>query len=105
MIRRIFRHAEELRDAIDIVYLEGYDMDLAGVAGWSVGDSWKQAVDPATEVELFYQKLESVVRLYFGSPEGFRRIMRHVITLNGSFFTGERLIEQYWRGAYRARGE
>jgi starch phosphorylase len=45
--------------------------------------------------------LEGVVLpLFYGDREGFARVMRHAIALNGSFFTAQRMLLEYVLKAY-----
>ena len=150
MIRRIFTLAEQLRDALKIVYLENYDMELArtlcagvdvwlntperpleasgtsgmkaalngvpsfsvldgwwieghveGVTGWSIGNPDDTDVDPASEAQALYDKLEhAILPLYYAKPETYTDIRRSTIALNGSFFHTQRMVLQYVRNAY-----
>lgn len=71
------------------------------MTGWAIGDSWESDSDARREIEDLYRKLEHVAALYYGSPDGFLRVMRHAIALNGSFFNAQRMIEQYAESAYQ----
>jgi starch phosphorylase len=38
--------------------------------------------------------------LYYGLPFAYAEVMRSAISLNGSFFNTQRMVEQYVRNAY-----
>jgi starch phosphorylase len=55
---------------------------------------------------LLYRKLRDViVPMYYHDPEQYARIMRTTIAINGSYFTAQRMIEQYLSNAYRPHSE
>jgi starch phosphorylase len=48
-----------------------------------------------------YDKLDEVVApVFFGGGEGFLRVRRSAIALNGSFFSTDRMAREYARAAY-----
>jgi starch phosphorylase len=48
-----------------------------------------------------YDKLERVILpLYHRNRDGFVDVMRHCISLNGSFFNTQRMVQQYVVKAY-----
>jgi len=67
------------------------------VTGWAIEDN----DDEAGEAGSLYDHLEqSLLPLYYGQPQQWRRIMRSTIALNGSFFNTQRMLEQYVVNAY-----
>lgn len=150
MIRRVFEAADKLGEALRVVWLPGYDMELArrmvsgvdvwlntprkpleasgtsgmkaalngvpslsvldgwwieghveGVTGWSIGESWGDGADEEGEAASLYVRLEKeIAPLFYQDPEGWSRVMRSTIALNGSHFTAERMLRQYVRQIY-----
>jgi starch phosphorylase len=75
---------------------------VEGVTGWAIGTEELPTEDYADEVASLYDKLERVVvPMYYGRPAAFREMMRLTISLNGSFFNTQRMLEQYVSKAYR----
>jgi len=73
---------------------------IEGVTGWSIGDG-EQSEDPRIEVGSLYNKLSYViVPLYYGAPSNYGRVMRSTIAVNGSYFTAQRMLQQYMSTAY-----
>jgi glycogen phosphorylase len=73
---------------------------IEGVSGWSIGDS-DEAEDEGTELASLYNKLMYViVPLFYGSPSVYGRVMRSTIAVNGSYFTAQRMLQQYLIAAY-----
>jgi starch phosphorylase len=84
---------------LDGWWCEGW---VEGVTGWSIGDDWELEGDAAREAASLYDKLERVIApLFYGRPNGYARIMRSAIELNGSFFSAQRMVHQYVQHAYR----
>jgi glycogen phosphorylase len=74
---------------------------LEGVTGWSIGGSVDLDADWTSEVESLYYKLRYVIiPLYYGSSTGFARVMRSTIAVNGTYFTAQRMVEEYIENAY-----
>ena len=79
---------------LDGWWIEGW---IEGVTGWAIEDN----DDEAGEAGSLYDHLEqSLLPLYYGQPQQWRRIMRSTIALNGSFFNTQRMLEQYVVNAY-----
>lgn len=160
LIRQVVGAARDLADAVTVVFVEGYSMELSrvlcggvdvwcntpvrpheasgtsgmkaalngvpslsvldgwwieghieGVTGWAIGADWQvegaESGDPqsdptyAEDAGYFASSLESVVApLYYRQPEGFAAVQRHAIALNGSFFTTQRMVQEYAASAY-----
>lgn len=80
---------------------------IEGVTGWSIGSSEKENVgaDEGTRMDaaLLYSKLEEIVLPTFHRDrEKFIEIMKHALALNGSFFSAQRMLQQYAQKAYLA---
>jgi glycogen phosphorylase len=88
---------------LDGWWIEGH---LEGITGWSIGDSWQAASDPAVEAASLYEKLEYlIVPTFYNRPNAFAEIMRSAIAINGSFFNAQRMVSQYVKNAYRLGAE
>jgi starch phosphorylase len=154
VIERIFQARDALRNDIPVVYLEDYDVQMAGlmtagadiwlntphppleasgtsgmkaalngvpglsvldgwwieglvpgVTGWAIGSDDRASVDApddsAVHAAALYDTLErTVLPLFYGNRTGFITMMRHAIALNGSFFTAQRMVQEYLIKAY-----
>jgi starch phosphorylase len=82
---------------IDGWWVEGC---IEGETGWAIADGDPFASDEA-DVYALYEKLErAVMPLFYGDPNGYARVRRNAIALNGSYFNTQRMVEQYALGAY-----
>jgi starch phosphorylase len=85
---------------LDGWWVEGH---IEGVTGWSIGDDGGD-VDDTVESGWLYDKLEQVILpLYYGQPDGYAKVMRSAIALNGAYFNTQRMVWQYALDAYSAR--
>jgi starch phosphorylase len=154
VIERVFQAGDALRHEIPVVYLEDYDMTIAGlitagadvwlntphppleasgtsgmkaalngvptlsmldgwwieghvegVTGWAIGEDAhayaERPVDGAAHAASLYEKLErNILPLFYGNRSGLIDIMRQAIALNGSFFTAQRMLQEYLIKAY-----
>lgn len=87
---------------LDGWWIEGWIEDQTG---WAIGehaDNLQSDADRSRfDAESLYQKLETVVLPRFCQQRPrFLEIMRHCISLNGSFFNTQRMIQQYVVKAY-----
>jgi starch phosphorylase len=87
---------------LDGWWIEGW---IEGETGWAIGQECeKSPADPdrsACDAASLYQKLEEVViPLYRRERDRFIDVMRHCISLNGSFFNTQRMVQQYVVKAY-----
>lgn len=83
---------------LDGWWIEGH---VEGVTGWSVGESWRDASDPAVEAASIYDKLERLILpLFSGIPDAFMSVRRQAIALNGPHFSARRMMHQYVELAY-----
>jgi starch phosphorylase len=74
-----------------------------GVTGWAIGLE-KNPADPALEMTSLYEKLEKqILPGYYDRRQLYTLVMRSAIALNGSFFSAQRMVEQYARNAYHSR--
>jgi glycogen phosphorylase len=89
---------------LDGWFVEGH---VEGHTGWSIGDEpcsrdQLRPEDEASDARALYDKLEQVVLpCFYGTPELYHRVMRSTISINGSFFNTDRMIEQYLHSAYQ----
>jgi starch phosphorylase len=82
---------------LDGWWIEGH---VEGVTGWSIGGLEPDG-DQSLDANEIYLKLEKVILpLYYGMPAAYAEVMRSAISLNGSFFNTQRMVEQYVRNAY-----
>jgi starch phosphorylase len=87
---------------LDGWWIEGH---VEGVTGWAIGEdaqgSVERPVDGAAQAASLYDKLErDILPLFYGNRSGFIDIMRYAIALNGSFFTAQRMLQEYQIKAY-----
>jgi glycogen phosphorylase len=85
---------------LDGWWVEGH---VEGVTGWSIGGSWREASDrEEEEARELLEKLEgTVLPLFYGDPDGWARVMRGAVALNGSYFHTRRMMDEYLARAYR----
>ncbi len=87
---------------LDGWWIEGW---IEGQTGWAIGEACDQEPDntdrTACDAASLYDKLERVVLpLFHNNRKGFTDVMRHCISLNGSFFNTQRMVQQYVVKAY-----
>jgi starch phosphorylase len=80
---------------LDGWWIEG---NVEGRTGWAVGALDGPADDDAAAL---YRKLDAVVSLYYADPDAYDEIRRYAISVNGSYFTTERMVREYAINAYR----
>ena len=84
---------------LDGWWIEGH---VEGVTGWSFGSGWDEPSHRASEASDLYDTLDRVVLpLYRADADGFDRIRRNAIALNGPHFSARRMMTQYVDRAYR----
>lgn len=80
-----------------------------GVTGWEIhdqADAFGKAADDgkyrAKTAEDMLDRLEKeILPMYYKDKEAYLQVRRNAIYLNGTFFTTQRMVEQYARNAYR----
>jgi starch phosphorylase len=87
---------------LDGWWIEGW---IEGETGWAIGEHCGlDANDPdrsACDAASLYEKLERVILpLFYHNRDGFTDVMRHCVSLNGSFFNTQRMLQQYVVKAY-----
>jgi starch phosphorylase len=82
---------------LDGWWVEGH---VEGVTGWSIGDSSEPESDPSKETTSLYDKLDSIVPMFYERSAAFTGVMRSTIALNGSFYNAQRMLFQYLENAY-----
>lgn len=78
---------------------------IEGKTGWAFGETANQASETsqhsAADAVSLYDKLErTILPLFYRDRDGFIAIMRQCISLNGSFFNTQRMVQQYVLKAY-----
>jgi starch phosphorylase len=85
---------------LDGWWIEGH---LEGLTGWAI--EGKEG-DEHAETESLYDKLERIILpLYYKDPDGYTKVMRTAVALNGSFFNTQRMLLQYVFNAYSQNGK
>jgi len=80
---------------LDGWWIEGH---IEGVTGWAIGG---QGMDRSADAAVLYDKLERViVPLFYRDRDRYIEVMRQAIALNGSFFTSQRMLQEYVLKAY-----
>ena len=87
---------------LDGWWIEGH---VEGVTGWAIGTDGRtlpgETADSASHASALYDTLEhTVVPLFYGDRDRFTQVMRYAIALNGSFFTSQRMLQEYVVKAY-----
>jgi starch phosphorylase len=87
---------------LDGWWIEGH---VEGVTGWAIGPngrrSLEQPVDSTVHAASLYDALErTILPLFYQDRDGFIDVMRYAISLNGSFFTAQRMLQEYVIKAY-----
>jgi len=89
---------------LDGWWIEGH---VEGVTGWAIGADGRTApvetADGAAHAAALYDTLEhAVIPLFYSARNRFIQMMRQVIAVNGSFFTAQRMLQEYVLKAYGA---
>lgn len=87
---------------LDGWWIEGWIEDQTG---WAIGErssgSLANADQRQFDVDALYEKLEQVILpRFYRERSRYIGIMRHCISLNGSFFNTQRMLQQYVTKAY-----
>ena len=83
-------------------WIEGH---VEGITGWAIGTDGRrlpvETADSAAHASALYDVLErTVVPLFYHDRDRFTEVMRYAIALNGSFFTSQRMLQEYVVKAY-----
>lgn len=86
---------------LDGWWVEGW---IEGETGWAIGEKCTQT-DPAErltcELASLYDKLDNLILpMFYHDRAAYLGVMCHSISLNGSFFNTQRMIQQYVLKAY-----
>jgi glycogen phosphorylase len=88
---------------LDGWWIEGH---VEGVTGWAIDETWEEQSDDELELDSTLRKLkETILPLFYEDPDGWTRVMRWSVALNGSFFHARRMLQEYVDLAYRLRTE
>jgi starch phosphorylase len=82
---------------LDGWWIEGCIEDITG---WSIGSALEAESDDAGNAASLYEKLEKIVPLFYQDRKKWISIMKHAISINGSYFNSHRMIRQYILDAY-----
>ena len=82
-------------------WFEGH---VEGITGWAIGDGSAGADGRERDAEALYRKLETILPLFYKERDRYAAVMRHAISLNGSFFNTQRMIQEYAVKAYGLAG-
>lgn len=87
---------------LDGWWIEGH---VEGVTGWAIGSDSRmplvETADSAAHAAALYDTLErTVAPLFYRNRDRFTDVMRYAIALNGSFFTAQRMLQEYVVKAY-----
>ncbi len=87
---------------LDGWWIEGW---IEGQTGWAIGEQCGRQLSPADqtacETNSLYEKLETkILPLFYQDRQHYIEVMRHCISLNGSFFNTQRMLQQYVLKAY-----
>lgn len=95
---------------LDGWWLEGC---IEGVTGWAIGaDTWRvsarvdmdakaDASRNLADATFLYDRLEeTIVPMFYNEPEAYLTVMRNAIAVNGSYFTTQRMMQEYVTRAY-----
>ena len=84
---------------LDGWWIEGH---IEGITGWSIGNEDEMSNHvPERDASSLYEKLEQVILpTFYNSRDRFIDVMRHTISINGSFFNTQRMLQQYVLRAY-----
>lgn len=77
---------------------------IEGVTGWAIGEDGRRPhehADDARDAADLYRKLENIiVPMYYHDKPAYADIMTHCISINGSFFNTQRMMQEYVLKAY-----
>src|SRR5277367_286741 len=88
---------------VDGWWVEGH---IEGVTGWAIGElrrglPMEPPTDDRAEAESLYHKLESaILPAFYHDRRKFIEIMQHAISVNGSYFNTQRMVQEYIANAY-----
>ncbi|NML17119.1 alpha-glucan family phosphorylase [Azohydromonas sp. G-1-1-14] len=91
-----------LNGVLNLSVLDGWWVEacIEGVTGWAIGEDRHDEPDAVVARHL-YDKLENtVLPLYHGDPEAWRRLMRQAAAHIGSHFNSQRMMRRYAAEAY-----
>lgn len=83
---------------------------VEGVTGWEIEDSEDGFLEKSESgkrsaqaaANLYAKLAEVVLPMYYEDNDAYLQVMRNAIALNGTYFSTQRMVEQYTRLAYQA---
>lgn len=81
---------------LDGWWVEGH---LEDVTGWSIGDSVPGTNERAEQDELFWKLEYNILPTFYTDSAKWIRIMKNCIALNGVYFSAQRMVNEYYKGA------
>jgi starch phosphorylase len=82
---------------------------IDGVTGWSIGEDGHgdpRADDRTRDAASLYDKLEhTIIPMFYKNRERYIEVMRYAISINGSFFNTQRMMQEYVAKAYFGQGD
>ena len=85
---------------LDGWWLEGH---IENVTGWAIGPrphGVEAEADNEMDAQSLYEKIKTVIHMFYHDPEAWGNIMKHAIGFNASFFNTHRMVQQYVLNAY-----
>jgi len=86
---------------LDGWWIEGW---IEGITGWSIGHDTHgdpAADDRTLDAKSLYDKLEHIIiPMFYKNRDRYIEVMRHAISVNGSFFNTQRMMQEYIAKAY-----
>jgi len=86
---------------LDGWWVEGW---IENITGWAIGEDehgMAQPPDDARDATSLYRKLENMILpMFYHDRNAYIDIMRHCISINGSFFNTQRMMHEYVLKAY-----
>ncbi len=86
---------------LDGWWVEGH---VEGVTGWAIGDGEPGRNDAEDAADLYDTLEQTILPLFYHDPAGYLAVRRRAMSLNGSYFTTERMVRQYAERAYWPQG-
>lgn len=100
-INIIIRQINQLyvRCELDGWWVEGC---MEGLTGWSIPELTDETGKELNKQKLaeLYNKLELITSMFYKNPGAYISVMTNALSLNGSFFNTQRMLQEYLLKAY-----